>query len=230
MRTQYHQQLAVLMTQLGEMCGRAGQAMRDATRALLTDDPDGAQRVIDEHPRTVEMRERIEKEAFDLLALQQPVAGELRVVFSAIGILADTERMSALAVHVAEIARRESVGHSLPAEIRHHIAEMADLAINLSDRAQRVLVSRDPRQAARLRDRDDAMDELYRQLFGMLLEQDAQRGPRVGVEAALLGRFYERFADHAVEVGRRVVFMATGALPREPDASDRVGSPARAGG
>ena len=107
MRTVYHQQIAELTTQLGEMCGLAGVAMKRATQALLEADVDAAEQVIRDHDRIVAMRAQVEKEAFALLALQQPVAGELRAIFSAIQIIADTERMGALAVHVAKIARRE---------------------------------------------------------------------------------------------------------------------------
>ena len=113
MRSAYHHQLAELTVQLGEMCGLANEAMRGATEALLSADLDAADQVIGEHERMVVMRERAEREAFALLALQQPVAGELRAIFSAIQIIADIERMGALAVHIAKIARREHpIGHS----------------------------------------------------------------------------------------------------------------------
>ncbi|HTX95700.1 MAG TPA: phosphate signaling complex protein PhoU [Mycobacterium sp.] len=219
MRTVYHQQLADLTTRLGEMCGLAGQAMERATQALLEADLDAAEQVIGEHDRMVAMRAQAEKEAFDLLALQQPVAGELRSIFSAIQIIADTERMGALAVHVAKIARRKYPEHVLCEQVREYFIEMAQVAIALGQSAKQVLISRDPQQAARLHEQDDAMDELYRQLFGVLIDREWKHSVAVGVETALLGRFYERFADHAVEVGRRVIFMVTGVLPSEDDIS-----------
>lgn len=114
MRTAYHHQLADLTVQLGEMCGLADEAMKRATAALLEADLDAAERVIREHERMMVMRARAEREAFALLALQQPVAGELRAVFSAINIIADIERMGALAVHVAKIARRSTRIGSCP--------------------------------------------------------------------------------------------------------------------
>jgi phosphate transport system protein len=219
MRTAYHKQLDDLASQLGEMCGLAGVAMKRATQALLEADIDAAGQVIRDHERIVALRAQAEKEAFALLALQQPVAGELRAIFSSIQIIADTERMGALAVHVAKIARREYPKQVLPEEVRGWFAEMGKVAIALGDSAKQVLVSRDPQQAARLHEQDDAMDELHRQLFGVLIDNNWKHGVPVGVETALLGRFYERFADHAVEVGRRVIFMATGALPTEDEIS-----------
>ena len=219
MRTAYHKQLADLTTQLGEMCGLAGVAMKRATQALLEADIVAAEQVIRDHERIVAMRAQVEKEAFALLALQQPVAGDLRAIFSAIQIIADTERMGALAVHVAKIARREYPKHALPEEVRECFADMAKVAIALGDSAKQVLISRDPQQAAQLHEQDDAMDDLYRHLFSVLIDREWKHSISVGVETALLGRFYERFADHAVEIGRRVIFMVSGVLPAEDEIS-----------
>jgi len=219
MRTAYHKQLDDLAMQLGEMCGLAGVAMKGATQALLEADIAAAERVIRDHEQIVALRAHVEKEALALLALQQPVAGDLRAIFSSIQIIADTERMGALAVHIAKIARREHPKHVLPEDVRGCFADMGKVAIAMGDSAKQVLVSRDPQQAAQLHDQDKAMDELYRQLFSMLLDDDWKHSVTVGVETALLGRFYERFADHAVEIGRRVIFMASGALPGEDEIS-----------
>lgn len=213
MRTIYHKKLADLAGQLAEMCDLAGAAMKGATQALLQADAAAAERVIGDHEVLVAMRERVEKEAFDLLALQQPVAGELRAVFAAIDIVGDVERMGALAVHVAKIARREYPRHVVPEDLRATFADMAEVANTLSENAKRALITRDPQQAAQLHEHDDAMDARYRELLGVLLGRQWQESVSVGVELALLGRFYERFADHAVEIGRRVIFAGTGALP-----------------
>ena len=80
-----------------------------------------------------------------------------------------------------------------------------------------MLLTRDPGKAAGIREQDDAMDDLHRQLFTVLMDREWKHGVPAAVDVALLGRFYERFADHAVEVGRRVVFQATGTLPPEQE-------------
>lgn len=219
MRTVYHQRLTELAGRLGEMCSLAGIAMKRATQALLEADIGAAEQVIRNHERIVAMRAQVEKEAFALLALQHPVAGELREIFSAVQIIADTERMGALAVHIAKITRREYPNQVLPEEVRNCFADMAKVAIALGDSARQVLVNRDPQEAAQLHDRDDAMDDLHRHLLSVLIDREWRHGVRVGVETALLGRFFERFADHAVEVGRRVIFMVTGVLPTEDEIS-----------
>lgn len=219
MRTAYHKQLADLSAQLGAMCGLAGEAMKRATRALLEADSAAAEQVIRDHERIATMRAHVEKEAFALLALQQPVASELRAIFSATQISDDVERMGALAVHVAKIAQREYPKHVLPEEVRGCFADMAAVAIALAERAKYVLGSGDPQQAAQLHEQDDAMDDLYRNLFTVLIDGQWDHSAAVGAEIALVGRFYERFADHAVEIGRRVIFMGIGVLPAEDEIS-----------
>jgi phosphate transport system protein len=215
MRTAFHERLAQLDAELGEMCGLAGVAMKQATQALLEADVTVAEPVITDYGQMVAKRAQAEKDVLGLLALQAPVAGELRDIIGSMQIVADAERMGALAVHVAKIARRRYPQHVLPEDVRGIFTDMGKVAVALGDHAKQVLISRDPTEAARLRDEDEAMNNLHSQLFTVLMDRDWEHGVAAAVDAALLGRFYERFADHAVEVGRRVVFMVTGALPPE---------------
>ena len=217
MRTAYHEQLSALTNQLGEMCGLAGVAMERATQALLQADLVLAEQVITDHEQIAAMSARAEESAFVLLALQAPVAGDLRAIVSSIQIVADVDRMGALALHVAKICRRRHPQHALPEEVNGYFAEMGRVAVELGNAAQEVLLTRDPEKAARLREEDDAMDDLHRHLFTVLMDRDWKHGVAAAVDVTLLGRFYERFADHAVEVGRRVIFMVTGKQPEEED-------------
>ena len=173
--------------------------------------------MISDHDKIAAMGTRAEESAITLLALQQPVAGELRSIISWIQVIADVDRMGALAVHVAKIVRQRHPDHVLPAEVEGYFAEMGRVAVELANSAQEVLLTRDPDKAARIREQDDEMDELHRQLFTELMDREWKHGVPAAVDVALLGRFYERFADHAVEVGRRVVFQATGTLPPEQE-------------
>jgi phosphate transport system protein len=150
-----------------------------------------------------------------LLALQAPVAGDLRSIVSAIQMVADIDRMGALALHVAKIARRRHPQHTLPEEVNGYFAEMGRLAVELGNSAQEVLWSRDPEKASRIREEDDAMDDLHSHLFTVLMDREWKHGVAAAVDVTLLGRFYERFADHAVEVARRVIFQATGRFPED---------------
>jgi phosphate transport system protein len=217
MRTAYHEQLDALAAQLGEMCGMAGVAMERATQALLQADLVLAEQVITDHEQISAMSVRAEEAAFVLLALQAPVAGDLRAIVSSIQIVADVDRMGALALHVAKIARRRHPQHALPEEVNGYFAEMGRVAVELGNAAQEVVVSGDPELAARLREEDDAMDDLHSHLFTVLMDRGWKHGVTAAVDVTLLSRFYERFADHAVEIGRRVIFQATGKLPEEDD-------------
>src|SRR5271165_4153809 len=217
MRTAYHEQLSELSEQLGQMCGLAGAAMEHATQALLQADLVLAEQVITDHENIAELSTQAEEGAFVLLALQAPVAGDLRAIVGALQIAADIDRMGALALHVAKIARRRHPQHALPEEVNGYFAEMGRVAVELGNTAQQVLLSRDPEKAAHLREEDDAMDDLHRHLFTLMMDNQWKHGVSAAVDVALLSRFYERFADHAVEVGRRVVFQVTGTLPPEEE-------------
>lgn len=188
----------------------AAHAIENATRALLEADLVLAEGVIAGHEKTVAVRTDVEDTAFTLLALQAPVATDLRAVVSAIRIAGDAERMGALAVHVAEIARRRHPHHAVPAEVTGYVADMGDVASALATTAREVLLAQDPRRAAEIPRDDDAMDELHRQLLAALRERGSAFGVAAAVDVTLLGRFYERFADHAVQIARRVIFQATG--------------------
>lgn len=221
MRTIYHEKLAELSDQMGTMCDLAGAAMRLATEALLNADLAVAEQVIGGQERISAMAAQAQDDAVSLLALQQPVAGELRGIVSTLRIAADIERMGALAVHVAKIARRRHPDQVLPAEVSGLFTEMGRVASDMGDCAHEVLHTRDAEKAANLREDDDEMDDLLRQLFTVLMDQDRwSHGVTAAVDVALLGRFYERFADHAVEIGRRVVFESTGTLPAEQEVGD----------
>ena len=217
MRTAYHEQLEALQGQLAEMCGLAGVAMERATQALLQADLVLAEQVITDHEQIADLSARAEEKAFVLLALQAPVAGDLRAIVSSIQIVADIDRMGSLALHVAKIARRRHPQHALPEEVNGYFAEMGRVAVELGNAAQEALMSRDPEKAAQIRDEDEAMDDLHRHLFTVLMDREWKHGVTAAVDVTLLSRFSERFADHAVEVARRVIFQVTGKYPYEEE-------------
>ncbi|HWF69257.1 MAG TPA: phosphate signaling complex protein PhoU [Mycobacterium sp.] len=211
MRTAYHSELARLTGQLGEMCGLAGVAMEHATQALLHADLVLAEQVLTAHDKIAAMSTAVEENAFALLApLHTPVAGDLRAIVSALQMVVDIDRMAALALHVAEITRWRHPQHALPDEVNGYFAEMGEIAVKLGNNAQEVLLTRDPRKAARIRRDDDAMDDLHRHLFTVLMDREWKHGVGTAVDVTLLGRYYERFADHAVLLARRVIFQTTG--------------------
>jgi phosphate transport system protein len=196
------------------MCYLAGWAMERATQALLQADLAIAETVIGDHEQLARMQASAEEAAFVLLALQAPVAADLRTVVGCMQNVADAERMGGLALHVAKIARRRHPAKTLPAEANGYFAEMGRVAVELGNSAADVVLSRDPVRAAQISRDDVEMNQLHQQLFTLLNDQEWAHGVAAAVDVTLLGRFYERFADHAVEIGRRIIFQATGAAPR----------------
>jgi phosphate transport system protein len=213
MRDQYQEQLATLARALGEMCVEVATAMERATRALLDVDLQLAEQVIAEDLRIDRMRTDAETKAFGLLALQSPVATDLRVVVAAIHSAGDIERMGDLALHVAQAARRRHPQPVLPEDVRPSFAEMGTIAVALARKAADVVCTRDVAIAESLEADDDAMDDLHRHIFRMLMAPTWTHGVGPAVDITLLGRFYERYADHAVTVARRVVYVVTGRMP-----------------
>lgn len=144
-----------------------------------------------------------------LLARQQPVASDLRMVVAAVRMNADIERMGALAGHIARVARDRYPDCAVPAPARPLVAALAEVAAVLAERSSVVLATREPVDALQLGLDDDVTDDLQRQLFA-LLAGDWRYGTQAAIDLAMLGRFYERFADHSVSVGRQVAYLVTG--------------------
>ncbi|WP_029137625.1 phosphate signaling complex protein PhoU [Nakamurella lactea] len=210
MRQAYQTQLADLGEHGSRMCDLASTAIRDASRALLDSDLALAEQVIAMDVRLDEMRATAEDSALELLALQAPVASDLRAVVSAIWVVADVQRMGTLAIHIAKAARRKHPHSVVPMEIRPIFERMSSVAQHMAGRASQVLRTRDLQIANGMDAEDDLMDDLHRQMFTALLAPTWTHDVPTAIDLALLGRFYERFADHAVAVARRIVFLVTG--------------------
>ncbi len=213
MRDAYQEQLDDLADGLAGMCAQVARAMEKATRSLLEVDLQLAEEVISDDVRVDEIRATAEEKAFALLALQAPVATDLRIVVSAIHGAGDIERMGDLALHVAQAARRRHPQPVLPDEIKPYFAEMGRVGVQLAIKAGDVIRSRDLAAAAQLESDDDAMDDLHRHMFSVLMDRNWSHGVGPAVDIALLARFYERYADHAVAVARRIVYVVTGRMP-----------------
>ncbi|SFB84959.1 phosphate transport system protein [Nocardioides terrae] len=213
MRNAFHEQLDGIFDDLATICGQVEVAVARATRALLEADSSLAEQVISDDAEIDHAREKVEDSALSLLSLQAPVAGDLRVVVSALRMVSDLERMGDLSVHVAKISRLRTPGYAVPDAARPTIARMAEIAEEMVGRTAEIIRTRDIEAADQLRAADDEMDQLRRQTFADLLAKDWQHGVEAAVDLALLGRYYERIADHAVSVASRVVFVVTGETP-----------------
>ncbi len=214
MREAFHEQLDSVFEDLADIARRVEDAVRFATEALLTGDAEIAERVISADVEVDRARERVEDKAFSLLSLQQPVAGDLRTIIAALRMVSELERMGDLSVHVAKIARLRVPHLAVPAEVRPTVSRMAVVAEDMVKRVREIITERDVAAAIELGRDDEEMDQLRRTSFVELLSDDWSHGVEAAVDIALLGRYYERIADHAVSVANRVVFVVTGQNPR----------------
>jgi phosphate transport system protein len=210
MREAFHDQLDAIFVDLATMCGQVETAVNRATAALLTGDASIAEEVISADQAIDANRERVEDNAFALLSLQQPVAGDLRVVVSALRMVSELERMGDLSVHVAKIARLRVPNVAVPDSIRETMVKMAEVAEDMVRRVKSIIADRDVEAAIALGRDDEIMDQLRRRSFAELLGDDWAHGVEAAVDIALLGRYYERIADHAVSIANRVIFVVTG--------------------
>ena len=208
MRDVYHEELDSIGATLIEMTGLVATALNQATSALLNADLQLAEQVIAADDQVDALQRGLDARALDLLARQQPVAGDLRTIITSLRMSADLERMGDLARHVAKIARLRYPEVAIPAELHESIGEMARIGEELAVKAGEIIDGRDVETARTLEEDDDAVDRLHRALFGALL---AGGYPvETAIDVTLIGRYYERFADHSVSVARRLIFLVTG--------------------
>lgn len=210
MRETFHEQLEELRHELVEMAGLVSKALQRATVALLQADLAAAEAVISDDEVINRMREAIDERAIDLIALQQPVATDLRTIVAGLRINADLERMGDLARNIAKIARTRYPDPAVPAPLRPTVEQMDQVARRLLAKAAHVVADRDVELARELDHDDDEMDALHRQLLVAMLDERAPTGVEAAIDVALLGRYYERFADHAVSIADRIVYLVTG--------------------
>ena len=215
MREAFHDQLDGIFADLSDICGQVEIAVREATKALLSGDVHTADQVISNDKAIDAARERVDDTAFALLSLQQPVAGDLRMIVSALRMVSELERMGDLSVHVAKIARLRVPSVAVPDELRPTMEQMARTAEDMVRRVRDIIVDRDVEAAIELGRDDEVMDQLRRRSFTELLSTDWQHGVEAAVDIALLGRYYERIADHAASMARRIIYVVTGEFPED---------------
>lgn len=229
MRDVFHEELDRISDQLVEMTRLAGSAMSRATTALLDADVHLAESVIDADQRIDAVRDQLEVLSIDVLARQQPVATDLRIVVTALRMSSDLERMGDLSRHIAKVARMRYPQSAVPPQLRGHFTEMGAVAERIVAKAGSIIAAKDVDAAKALEQDDDDMDELHRSLFSQAINDEFRFPRETVVDIALLGRYYERFADHAVSIARRVVYLVTGEFQHEAASSPERQLAAEAG-
>jgi phosphate transport system protein len=208
-RDAFHEDLDKISDQLVDMTKLVGTALERATAALLKGDRTIAESVIAADDDIDALRREVDDLAVDLLARQQPVATDLRMVVTAMHMSSDIERMGDLARHIAKVARMSAPNVAVPENLRPIIADMARVGEKLVQATGDAIGSKDVYAAVEIGRIDDEMDELHKKVFTTLLG-DWEHGMEAGVNATLLSRYYERYGDHAVAVADRIVYLVTG--------------------
>jgi phosphate transport system protein len=209
MRDAYHDSLDAITDELVAMSRLVATMMHRASVALLEADRERAEAVIESDVEIDSINQEVELAATELIALQQPVATDLRMVLSAMRISTTLERMGDLAQHVAKTARMRYPDRAVPSNVVQQFTEMAQIADRMGAKMAEVLGSKDVELAREIEADDDRMDALHRQVLDILLSQEP--GPvNQAVDVTLLNRYYERYADHVVSVARRVIYLVIG--------------------
>lgn len=215
MRTAYREHLDAFAHDLIIMCDMVRDIMAGASDALLRGSLESAEGALSLADDLNEVRTRCDERAVELLALEGPVARDLRQVISSIYIVEDFDRMGALAMHVARSARRRHPDKAVPAALLGYFEEYARLTQDMAEKTRNLLIDPDVDVAMVLSDEDDAVDDLNDHLLTMLTQREWKHSTREAVDTAMLSRFYERYADHCVNVAARIVYLTTGLMPKE---------------
>ena len=187
-----------------------GSAMNQATQSLLDADLSIAEKVIESDARIDTLCSSVEERCFDIISLGHPTEADLRLVIGALRIATSLERMGDLAEHIAKQARMRYPKPSVPQELRATFAIMGGVAEAIVSKTGSVIANRDVSLATDIAHHDAEMDNLHRELFTIVLSPTWKHGVEAAIDVTLLSRYYERYADHAVSVTRRVVTVVTG--------------------
>ena len=212
MRDIFTAELSALGEDLTAMSRLVETAISSASTALLTADLELAEAVIADD-MTIDAQEReLDERCVLLIAQQQPVASDLRVIVSGLRVSSSLERMGDLAQHIADIARLRYPASAIPASLRETFTEMAEAAVSISRKVTTIIESRDVDLARTIEKDDDVLDRLHNATFGATTVAGADLTGQEVVDITLTARYFERFGDHAVAVANRVIYLVTGEL------------------
>ena len=219
MRDAFHEELDPIQATLVTMGEMVAVAMERSSAALLNADVKLAEQVISEDEKLDTIQHDLEARAINLMARQQPVAQDLRILVTSLRMSADLERMGDLCHHIAKLARMRYPAVAVPPELVSTIENMGKTAKKIIEKSTHVVKNQDLQAAIELETDDDEMDTLHRALFVALLDDSWTHGIETAIDMTLLGRYYERCADHAVSIARRVYFLVKGEYASESQAA-----------
>jgi len=210
MREVFQQELREVQDGLVEIAGLVAESIDKATRAFNESDVSLAEEVIAEDPRIDQATVALDELAITILARQQPVARDLRIVVSALRVSASLERMGDMSTHIAQLARYRFPDKVVPKSLRSTFAEMGRLDVEIARKLTELLRNEDVKLAEEIRNEDDKIDALHLSVFDKVLGETWKGEAIDTVDATLASRYHERFADHAVSIAKKVQYLATG--------------------
>ncbi|MES2171226.1 MAG: phosphate signaling complex protein PhoU [Actinomycetota bacterium] len=210
MREVFQQELAEVQERLVEISGFVATAIDNATRAFNDSNVSLAEIVIDDDAKIDEAAIALDELAINILARQQPVARDLRIVVSALRISASLERMGDMAEHIAQLARYRFPDKVVPKSLRGTFAELGRLDVQIARKLTDLLRTEDVNLAEEIRNDDDQIDALHLSVFDKVLGETWKGAAVDTVDSTLASRYHERFADHAVSIAKKVQYLATG--------------------
>ncbi|WP_281641143.1 phosphate signaling complex protein PhoU [Aurantimicrobium minutum] len=210
MRDVFQQELQEVQQRLVEIAELVAEAMRKATTAFQDSDITLAEEVIEEDARIDELALTLDELAIQILARQQPVARDLRVVVSALRMSANLERMGDMAEHLAQLTRYRFPDKVIAKGLRTTFKEMGEIDIQIAEKLIKMLKSQELKQLEKIRDLDDKIDSLHLSVFDKVLSDTWAGTSMDTVDATLASRYYERFSDHAISIARKVAYLSTG--------------------
>jgi phosphate transport system protein len=209
-RSVFQDELDSVSQTLFDLSVMVSDSMARATKSVMTKDLKLAEEVITSDEKIDTVQHDLDARIIDIIARQQPVASDLRALVTALRMSADLERMGDLAHHVAKLVRLRHPASAVPTELLALVEAIGETAEKIATKTGVVISTRDVSLAAQVEKDDDEMDELHRKLISTLVEPSWPHGVETAIDLTLLGRYYERYADHAVSVSRRVIFLVTG--------------------
>jgi len=209
-RSAYQDELDGVSQSLVDLTNMVTASVVKASKAVQSADLALAEEVIASDVKIDDFQHELDARIIDIIARQQPVASDLRALVTAMRMSADLERMGDLAHHIAKVARLRYPDRAIPEALVLPFTEMGHVAEKLSIMVAGVITTRDTEMALQVEKDDDEMDDLHKKVISTIINESSGLSIETAIDLTLLGRYYERYADHAVSVARRVYFLVTG--------------------
>lgn len=214
MRTVFHERMDEVVDQLVTMTGLVATMMGEASAALLTADLERAENCVTSDKAVNALQDETDELIIDLMTRQGPVATDMRSLVAALRITTDVERMGDLAAHVAKVARRRYPDRAVPDPLADTFAGLGSKSQSIAEKTGLLLASRDIDLCDEIKRDDDEIDHLHRSMFLVVLDHTWPGTAEQAIDLALLGRYFERFGDHAVLIASHVRYLVTGTYAR----------------